>query len=52
MPVVVVGLGESIYEYADKAEEFARLALWAGVLSVFIVAALLTGVLVVTGLRR
>lgn len=52
IPVRIVGLGEAMYAYADKAEEFARLSLWAGVLSAFVIAALLTAIVVVAGLRR
>lgn len=52
VPVTVVGLSETLWTYGDKAEDFARLALWFGAFSTVIIVALLAALVVVTGLRR
>jgi hypothetical protein len=51
-PVIVVGFSDHAVAYIEHAQDFARLALYAGVLAVFVIVALLTALVVVSGLRR
>lgn len=52
VPVTLVGLSSTMWEYLDKAEEAYRLAAFAAMSSVFVLVFLLTALLVAAALRR
>lgn len=52
LPVQIVSLSATMWEYLDKAEDAYRLAAFAAMSSVFVIVALLAGLLIAAALRR
>lgn len=52
LPVRIVDLGATIWEYADKAEAFARLSLYFGAFATAIIIVLIVALTLSSGLRR